>query len=53
MFHLKKERNNYDKTQFVDSINEEDSGARQSRKGVSHFANSGVVDESSEEEQDA
>lgn len=35
-----------------DLIDEEDSGARQGGQGVGHLADSGVVDESSKEEQE-
>lgn len=38
---------------FVSSVDEEHSGAGQGGEGVSHLADSGVVDESSEEEQEA
>lgn len=37
----------------VSSVYEEDSGAGQGGESVSHFADSGVVDESSKEEQEA
>lgn len=37
----------------MSSVDEEDSGAGQGGEGVSHLADSGVVDESSKEEQKA
>lgn len=37
----------------MSSVNEEHSGAGQGGEGISHLADSGVVDESSEEEQEA
>lgn len=39
--------------EFVSSVDEEDSGARQGGEGVGHLADSGIVDKSSKEEQDA
>lgn len=38
---------------IVSSVDEEDSGAGQGGQGVGHLADSGVVDESSKEEQKA
>lgn len=38
---------------FVSSVDEEDSGTRQGGEGVGHLADSGIVDKSSKEEQDA
>lgn len=38
---------------IVGSVDEEDSGAGQGGQGVSHLADSGVVDESSKKEQEA
>lgn len=38
---------------ILSSINEENSGAGQSGQGVGHLADSGIVDESAEEEQEA
>lgn len=38
---------------FLGLVNEENSGVRQSGEGVGHLADSGIVDEPSEEEQDA
>lgn len=37
----------------MSSVDEEDSGAGQGGQGVGHLADSGVVDESSKEEQKA
>lgn len=40
-------------TEFSSSVDEEDSGAGQGGEAVGHLADSGVVDESSQEEQNA
>lgn len=39
-------------TVIVSSIDEEDSSARQGGQGVGHLADSGIVDESSKEQQE-
>lgn len=53
MSHWKKRKNNEDDWWYVGSVDEEDSGAGQGGEGVGHFADSGIVDKSSEEEQEA